>query len=80
MALRQCRGAVGRHWDSVEELSGGTDGSFTTTATGSSPWPGAHSLASQALQHEGMLHAGVGAAVPSMVPEQEKCNPPLWAG
>ena len=39
------------------------------TATGSSPWPGARSLASQALQHEGTLHARVGAAVPSAVPE-----------
>ena len=33
-----------------------------------------------ALQHEGMLHVGVGTAIPSMVPEQEEWDPPLWAG
>ena len=38
--------------------------------TGSSPSPGTCSLDSQALQHEGTLHAGVGAAVPSTVPEE----------
>ena len=36
-------------------------------------------LASQALQHEGLtLHTGVGAAVPSTVPEE--WDPPSWAG
>ena len=40
------------------------------TATGSSPWPGARSLASQALRYKGTLHAGVGAAVLSTVPEE----------
>ena len=55
-----------------------TDGWFTTTASGSSPSLGARSLASQALQHQGTLHAGVGAAVPSTVPEE--WDPPSWAG
>ena len=55
-----------------------TDVWFTATATGTSPSPGARSLASQALQHEGTLHAGVGAAVPSTVPEE--WDPPSWAG
>ena len=37
----------------------------------SSPWAGACSLASEALRHQGItLHAGVGAAVPSTVPEE----------
>ena len=45
------------------------DGWFTATATGSSPWPGVCSLASQTLQYQGTLHAGVGAAVPSTFPE-----------
>ena len=106
-ALRQWRGTVGRHWDSVAELPGTeavrlgpdhrasptlrqfdgtwppsftyTDGwPATTTATGSSPSPCARSPDSQALQHEGTLHAGVGAAVPSTVPEE--WDPPSWAG
>ena len=56
-----------------------TDGwSATATATGSNPLPGARSLDSQALRHQGMLHSGVGAAVPSTVPEE--WDPPLWAG
>ena len=56
-----------------------TDGwSATATATGSSPLPSACSLNSQALQHEGMLHAGVGAAVPSTIPEE--WDLPSWAG
>ena len=76
---RQCRWAVGRHWNGVEELSGGTDGWFTSTATRSSPWSGARSLASQALRHEGTLHAGVGEAVPATVPP-EKWDRPSWAG
>ena len=88
---RQWRGAVGRYWDSVAELFGteAVRGNlttelhlhccwFTTTATGSSPSPGAHSLDSQALQHEGTLHVGVGAAVPSTVPEE--WDPLSWAG
>ena len=53
---------------------------ITATATGSSPWPGARSLASQALRHQGTLHAGVGAAVPLTVPEQEKWDPPPVVG
>ena len=40
------------------------------TATRSSPWPGAHSLASQAFQHQGTLHASIGAAVPSTIPKE----------
>ena len=46
------------------------DGCFITSATGSSPSSGARSLASQALQHETTFHAGVGAVVPSTVPEE----------
>ena len=48
------------------------------TATGSNPSLGARSLASQALQHEETLLVGVGAAVPSTVPEE--WDPPSWAG
>ena len=44
----------------------------------SSPSPGARSLDSQALRHQGTLHAGVGAAVLSTVPEE--WEPPSWAG
>ena len=40
------------------------------TATRSSHWPGARSLASQALWHQGTLHASIGAAVPSTVPKE----------
>ena len=46
----------------------------TITVAGSSPWSSAHSLASQALQHQGTVLVGIGAAVPLTVPE--KWGPP----
>ena len=75
--------------DSVAELSGtesvrwGPDHRasptlMADTAKGSSPSPGARSLASQALRHQGTLHASIGAAVPSTVPEE--WDPPSRAG
>ena len=37
-------------------------------------------LAAWPAKHEETLHAGVGAAVPSTVPEREEWDPPSWAG
>ena len=57
----------GCNWGTPQTVSGWL---AAATARGSSPWPGARSLASQALRHQGTLHASTGAAVPSTVPKE----------